>query len=245
MLGLTDTNGLEDPPGTTMTVHRKPFRSLSLMAAIACGVALAGFASVPDARAAKASKSVIKTSYFRSIEIKRANLGPFTKWTGMLKRFEDEKVIVSNCKPTPTQECAYDNWETLVKKLSKLSPRKQIEAVNKVMNETRYILDPINWGLEDYWATPGQFFYKDGDCEDYAIVKYMTLRRLGIDPSKMRIVVLQDLNLGIAHAVLVVKHGNKSLVLDNQIKQVVDAKTIRHYKPYYSINENAWWLHRS
>lgn len=218
------------------------FRTLPLLAAIIAGLALSALTTTTPADAAK---SVIKKSFFHSIEVRRDNLGPFTKWTGMLQRFEEEKIIVRNCKPTQTQECAYDNWETLLKKLGRMPKRKQIETVNTYMNETRYIVDPINWGIEDYWATPGQFFYKDGDCEDYAIVKYMTLRRLGFKADLMRIVVLQDLNLGIAHAVLVVHVGGKDLVLDNQIKQVVEAKTIRHYKPYYSINESAWWLHRS
>jgi hypothetical protein len=33
-------------------------------------------------------------------------------------------------------------------------------------------------------------------------------------------------------------------VLDNQISRVVPAEIINHYKPIYSINEQAWWLHR-
>ena len=60
----------------------------------------------------------------------------------------------------------------------------------------------------------------------------------------MRIVVLQDLNLKVAHAVLVVYIDGKALVLDNQITKVVESKRIKHYKPIFSINEGAWWLHR-
>jgi predicted transglutaminase-like cysteine proteinase len=60
----------------------------------------------------------------------------------------------------------------------------------------------------------------------------------------MRIVVLQDMNLNIAHAVLVVELNGKSYVLDNQISQLVTDDQISHYRPIYSINENAWWLHR-
>lgn len=224
-----------------MAARPNTVRTLALLAAVIGGLALAAVVAPP----ADAATGAIRKSFFHSIEIKRNNLAPFTKWTGMLQRFKEEKIIVRNCKPTKTKECPYDHWEVLLKKLRKMPKRKQLETVNTYMNETRYIIDPINWGVDDYWATPGQFFFKDGDCEDYAIVKYMTLRRLGFTPDVMRIVVLQDLNLGIAHAVLVVHFGAADLVLDNQIKQVVDAKTIRHYVPYYSINENAWWLHRS
>ena len=60
----------------------------------------------------------------------------------------------------------------------------------------------------------------------------------------MRIVIVQDLNLKVAHAILAVYVDGTIKILDNQIKQVVDAETIRHYRPIYSVNEDAWWLHR-
>ena len=92
---------------------------------------------------------------------------------------------------------------------------------------------------------PGEFFQKQGDCEDYAIVKYMTLRALGLEPARMRIVVLWDMNLKLGHAGLVVYAGRRILLLDNQINKVVDANRIRHYRINYSLNENNWWLHIS
>ncbi len=66
----------------------------------------------------------------------------------------------------------------------------------------------------------------------------------GLGDDQLRIVVLHDSNLRIAHAVLVVLDGGKAWVLDNQIDQVIDAERIRHYRPYYSINASAYWLHR-
>jgi predicted transglutaminase-like cysteine proteinase len=60
----------------------------------------------------------------------------------------------------------------------------------------------------------------------------------------MRIVVVDDLNLRIPHAILVVYLGERAYILDNQISRVVPAEVVNHYKPIYSINEQAWWLHR-
>ena len=113
------------------------------------------------------------------------------------------------------------------------------------MNRWAYQVDPAIWNKKDYWATPNQFMYRTGDCEDYAISKYISLLHLGFTPAEMRIVVLQDLNLKILHAILVVYLDGQPLVLDNQIKQVVHASRIRHYKPIYSINQSNWRLHRS
>lgn len=62
---------------------------------------------------------------------------------------------------------------------------------------------------------------------------------------------VKDLNLKVGHAVMVVfwkdpKSGKKrTLLLDNQIKKVVDARKVRHYKPVFSINSKFWWRHRT
>ena len=82
--------------------------------------------------------------------------------------------------------------------------------------------DPVNWGQKDYWATPLEFMAKFGDCEDYAIAKFMSLRRLGWKTSKC-VVAVKDLNLKVGHAILVVYLDDKVYVLDNQIKQVIEA----------------------
>ena len=82
-------------------------------------------------------------------------------------------------------------------------------------------MDPVLWNLKDYCATPNQFTHKTGFCEDYAISIYISLLILGFNPDHMRIVVRQDLNLKILHAVLVVYLDGQRLILDNQIKQVV------------------------
>jgi predicted transglutaminase-like cysteine proteinase len=58
----------------------------------------------------------------------------------------------------------------------------------------------------------------------------------------MRVIILQDLNLGgIIHAVLGIYEGDELYILDNQIKQVIPARKIYHYKPIYAINEDNWW----
>ena len=120
----------------------------------------------------------------------------------------------------------------------------QIREINDYMNRAPYITDPVNWGEKDFWATPGEFMAKFGDCEDYAISKYMSLRYLGYAEKDLRVVAVKDLNLKIGHAILVVFYKGNPYVLDNQIKQVVPAAKIKHYLPVFSINAKAWWKHQ-
>lgn len=183
-------------------------------------------------------------SIFNSTEVESSNLKPFFKWTGMLDRHRGTHASEANCTPGKSKKCFRQEWMGFLDSLKGKNVNSQLDAVNRRMNEAEYILDIINWGVQDYWATPYQFFVKDGDCEDYAIAKYISLKMLGFSPDQMRIVVLQDTNLGVIHAILVVYTGDKTVVLDNQISQVVSADKIYHYSPIYSINESNWWRHR-
>jgi len=183
-------------------------------------------------------------SYFRSREIRRDGLQPFPKWQQALDRhFKEKAATPGRCQSSRYNQCHARKWQALIDSVGQESPRRQIEKINAFMNKSAYIVDPINWGVKDYWESPGQFFSRKGDCEDYAIAKYLTLRRLGYAADTMRIVVLQDHNLRIAHAILVVVLDGKTLVLDNQIRRVVEASRIRHYQPIYSVNEQNWWMH--
>ena len=188
---------------------------------------------------------IVYPQLFGAREIRGANFAPFPKWTGLIERQVNEHVLYDGpCSARRFNRCHLAEWRALLKDLQGKERRAQVEAVNQFMNRAPYIIDPINYRVSDYWATPMQFLNKDGDCEDYAIAKYISLRELGFPPEMLRIVVLDDLNLGIAHAVLAVYLDGEALILDNQISHVVSATRIRHYRPIYSINEEYWWLHR-
>jgi predicted transglutaminase-like cysteine proteinase len=202
-----------------------------------------GASVIGTAHAAAKAKAV--PSIFGTVEVRKTNLAPFPKWTDALERFKQERTDNRGpCKSSPERACHYKVWAKFINGAKDLDAKAQLQAVNDFMNRARYVVDQINWGVKDYWETPGQFFAKFGDCEDYAIAKYMSLRALGFEAAQMRIVVLQDLNLKVGHAVLAVEMDGQTWILDNQIKTVIEAGRIRHYRPVYSVNERAWWLHR-
>jgi predicted transglutaminase-like cysteine proteinase len=175
---------------------------------------------------------------FGTREIYAPNLMMFPKWRQVMARFAEEQDAC------PDGGCDRDTWGKMIETLRDKDRMEQLRSVNRAMNERRYITDPVNWGVPDYWASPFQFLHKNGDCEDYAIAKFEALRAIGVPNEDMRIVILQDLNLDIAHGILVVYVGDDAWVLDNQIRSVVAADTIRHYQPVYSVNETGWWMHR-
>ncbi len=175
---------------------------------------------------------------FGTTETRSTKFRPFKKWTGAMARAAEEQA------DTAVFAKRFKKWVVFLDGLKGKSKLDQVKAVNKFMNKSKYIQDNKNWGVKDYWASPGEFINKFGDCEDYAIAKYMALKYLGHDPQKMRIVAVKDMNLKVGHAILAYYTGKKILILDNQIKIVADSRKIRHYKPVYSINEKYWWRHR-
>ncbi|MEP4377894.1 MAG: transglutaminase-like cysteine peptidase [Alphaproteobacteria bacterium] len=182
---------------------------------------------------------------FGYTDVRRENSSRFPKWKGALNRtFKERESLARPCRPGHISGCQMHEWQSLLDSLGQTALPAQLDTINREMNRRKYVLDPVNWGVKDYWASPAQFFRKNGDCEDFSIAKYMSLRALGIPAARMRVVVLNDENLRIPHAILAVHDGRDELVLDNQISQVVSHRLIRHYRPIFSINEEGWWLHR-
>lgn len=209
------------------------------------------FSSIPlsDAFAAKA-KPV--PSFFNTVEVRSKNLKPFKKWRAALSRYakESKANVQLECAPGSKLDiCSYDDWVKFLATLKDKAPLVQLNEVNTRINQASYVNDQANWGQKDYWATPGEFMARFGDCEDYAILKYLSLRRLGWKEKTLRVVAVKDLNLKVGHAVLVVLFTHPKtgqilpLLLDNQIKKIVPANKVRHYQPVFSLNKFFWWKH--
>lgn len=169
-------------------------------------------------------------------EKRSTDLGAFTKWTAMFKRFD--RQLKQEASARTVRE-----WQENLQDMRGLSIKAMADRVNDLVNKKRYILDQNNWGKSDYWATPVEFLERGGDCEDFAIMKYVALRSLGVPEERLRLAIVQDLQKNIPHAVLVVYTEQGAYILDNQNKRMISAESGSRYRPIYSINRTAWWLH--
>ncbi|MDB2682849.1 transglutaminase-like cysteine peptidase [Alphaproteobacteria bacterium] len=179
-------------------------------------------------------------SYFPAVlgtdEKKSRNLKPFTKWTGMFDKFDAQ--LRSGKSGQLVAE-----WRGALKRYQGKDLKAMADGVNDFVNQQPYVLDNRNWDKSDYWATPIEFMERGGDCEDFAIAKYTALRALGVPEERLRLMIVQDTKKNIPHAVLVVYTDEGAFVLDNQIKTLVTTRGAGRYRPIYSINRTAWWLH--
>ncbi len=148
------------------------------------------------------------------------------------------------CQSGERAACRLRDWQDFLTGIVADSEPDQLRRVNRYVNGARYITDRRNWKRPDYWAIPEQLFGQGGDCEDYVIAKYLSLRSLGISAERLRIVVVYDQYRREDHAVLIVSGGEGTLVLDNHYRRVMTwAKLSDRYRPYYSLNERSVWIH--
>lgn len=160
------------------------------------------------------------------------------------------------------------SWVDLLNQNQKLDEIAKLDKVNRFFNQIPYMSDAEHWGADDYWATPVQLLASNaGDCEDYAIAKYMSLVKLGVTEEKLRITYVKvtgrnQLNMRAlltgkapantslsfssdeAHMVLTY-YANPSaepLVLDNLKENILPASQRSDLTPVYSFSGNSVWL---
>jgi len=120
-----------------------------------------------------------------------------------------------------------DDYESTIKSLTNIPKPKQLIKVNAYLNQLLPQVDMLNQKTPDHWETPKEFLKCGyGDCEDYAIIKYFTLIKLGFDRKKLFITSVYDKYSGSYHMVLSYfkSEGKAPLILDNLSFMILDLK---------------------
>lgn len=138
-----------------------------------------------------------------------------------------------------------ERWEALVWDHAYQSTLDKLRAVNDFFNGLTFETDQVHWQQEDYWATPFETLGSNGgDCEDFAIAKYYTLRMVGVESAKLRLIYVRA-RTGVAdgtptqaHMVLAFygQADAEPLVLDNLIGDIRPASRRPDLSPVFSFN---------
>lgn len=124
----------------------------------------------------------------------------------------------------------------------------KIRAVNAFFNGRPYVPDAARFGVHDVWQSPISFVSGGGgDCEDYAIAKYVMLRQLGFADEGLRIVVGIDEVRNNVHAVVAVllQDADEFVVLDNLKEDVGHAARLQGFDPKYAVTIEGRWVYVS
>jgi len=121
----------------------------------------------------------------------------------------------------------------------------KMKAANDFFNAVPWQSDSDHWGQEDYWATPIELLATNaGDCEDYSVAKYYSLRYASVPDSKLRITYVKSLTYNQAHMVLAYYPTPNAdpLILDNINGQILPASQREDLLPVYSFNGDSIFM---
>lgn len=145
--------------------------------------------------------------------------GMVSTWQKLQPALRAEAEVLSRCRADMTL-CppAAAKFLAIVEAARGQSGRARLGHINRAVNlAIQPVSDLAQYGVPDVWATPLMSFASGkGDCEDYAIAKYVALRETGIAASELRLNIVHDNPSGEDHAVVAARLGGEWLILDNR-----------------------------
>lgn len=165
------------------------------------------------------------------------------KWDELQSRILADQKTIAACRSDESAcSAAARRFLSLIDLGGKHQRRAQLGWLNRAVNlAIRPESDWAQYGYADFWASPLQTLGSGaGDCEDYAIVKYVALRELGFAAGDLRFIVVRDDKHQVEHAIVAVRDGQEWLILDNRTMTILSARDDRHYIPLFALDqENA------
>jgi predicted transglutaminase-like cysteine proteinase len=144
------------------------------------------------------------------------------------------------------------DWQELREAVRSLDETERVRRVHEFFNSRiRFAEDATTWGVSDFWATPVETLARAaGDCEDFTIAKYFTLRDLGVPIGRLRLTYVkariggESSSVTQAHMVLAYypKADAEPLVLDNLLQEIRPASKRPDLAPVFSFNSEGMWI---
>jgi len=166
----------------------------------------------------------------------------WVKWRKIETEFATEADTVAACRAAGTRctNAAAQKYLALIEESRRLPERARIAQINRVINASiRYTSDEEQFGMPDVWTAPlATLGSGRGDCEDYAIAKYVALRDAGFAAEDLRLLIVHDRNARQDHAVASVRQGGQWLMLDNRHDILLEQKDARHFVPLFALDRD-------
>lgn len=156
-------------------------------------------------------------------------------WRNVKKHMAEERANPDNARQ-------WNAWLAQFGPLKYASIAQKALAVDGAVDSLiEYKYDQDNYGVPNYWATPLETLSRgSGDCEDFAILKFFTLKALGVPEKNLRLTLVGDQGSEkLDHAILVVNAAEgreNALILNNDSEASVLPWDVWEYKPYFVFN---------
>jgi predicted transglutaminase-like cysteine proteinase len=163
------------------------------------------------------------------------------KWLGVARKLDDDGVQLALCDGD-RDRCvspAALRFLAIVDLGRAREGRARLGEINRAINLAIHPMsDLTQYGEIDVWSSPlATFASGAGDCEDYAIAKFVALRQAGVAPDDLRIVIMRDTIRGEDHAVAAARLDGRWLMLDNRRMAMIEDADVRNYRPTFVIDQ--------
>jgi predicted transglutaminase-like cysteine proteinase len=162
-------------------------------------------------------------------------------WRRLEADMAEDRAVLDQCRSNaagcPTNAAQFLR---LINAVKSRSGRDRLVEVNRGVNQAiRYMSDYAQYGVMDRWSAPlATFATGKGDCEDYAIAKYLALSEAGFPREDLRLVLGRDLTIRQDHAVLIARVDGHWLILDSRRSELIDDGAARNFTPMFAINHH-------
>jgi predicted transglutaminase-like cysteine proteinase len=164
-----------------------------------------------------------------------------TKWNGVAADIRAESDVLARCHEA-SQPCpaAARKFLGVIAEGRAHEGRARIGLINRAINMAiRPASDLAQWGVLDRWSAPLETFTTGrGDCEDYAIAKYVALTAAGLSADDVKLVIVHDVAAGEDHAVVAARLEEKWIVLDNRRLTLVEDVDMRRVRPLFVLDHD-------
>jgi predicted transglutaminase-like cysteine proteinase len=169
--------------------------------------------------------------------------GPLSaRWNSLQKTIALEGEILARCRANPAIcTAAAAKFLAVIEAGRAREGRARIGTINRAVNlAIRYTSDLAQYGALDIWATPLMSFASGaGDCEDYAIAKYVALHYAGVAAADLRLVLVHDRSARQEHMVAAARVDGHWLILDNRTMRLVADREVPDLTPLAALGRQA------
>jgi predicted transglutaminase-like cysteine proteinase len=161
------------------------------------------------------------------------------KWAELQSRILSEQETFAACRSGDGNcPAAARRFLDIVEAARQRQGLARLGEINRAVNlSIKPVSDWTQYGVEDFWSAPlATLSAGAGDCEDYAILKYVALREAGIVPDNLRLVIVRDIKRKRDHAVVAVRLDEQWLLLDNRMLTMLNAMEARYYYPLFVLD---------
>ena len=164
-----------------------------------------------------------------------------TKWTSVVADIRAESDILTRCRDA-AQFCppAAQKFLAVIADGRAHEGRARIGVINRAINlAIQPTSDLAQWGVVDRWSAPlATLTTGRGDCEDYAIAKYVALTAAGVSEDDVKLIIVRDLAAAEDHAVVATRLDDKWIVLDNRRLTLLEDVEMPRVLPLFALGHD-------